>query len=473
MPEIVPEFGRSEDENRQGAKPGPELRREAFQQIMGGFRQLFAGMSVERAGIGRALRRVGRAILILFKIAIPVAILASLAVAGVMLWALYSVPLQGKASVSGPSLLVEAANGEPLGRIGSIADNLKREGFPDILVKAVISIEDRRFYEHRGVDLWGIARAIYANWTAGGVVEGGSTITQQLAKLQVVGNERTLSRKLREACTAVWQELRLTKDEILTRYLNAVYLGSGVYGMSAAARAYFDKDVGELTLPEAAMLAGLIQAPSRSNPARNLEAAQQRAGTVIDAMLASAAIDAATAEKAKAQPATLKSSPRTVRAGTWFADWIAKSEVPKIAGAGGRALRVRTTLQPQLQQMAEQTINDALADPDEARGATQGALVAMRPDGAVLAMVGGRNYEDSEFNRAVTPSASRVRPSSSSSITPPCAKAFRPTARSMPRPSPSTNGSRKITAARNLAGCRCPAPSHCRSIPRRSGSARP
>ena len=238
MPEIVPEFGRSEDENRQGVKPGPELRREAFQQIMGGLRQLFAGMSVERAGAGRVIRRMGRAILILFKIAVPVAILASLAVAGLMLWALYSVPLQGKAERVRPSLLVEAANGEPLGRIGSIADNLKREGFPDMLVKAVISIEDRRFYEHRGVDLWGIARAIYANWAAGGVVEGGSTITQQLAKLQVVGNERTLSRKLREACTAVWQELRLTKDEILTRYLNAVYLGSACMDVGGGPRLF-------------------------------------------------------------------------------------------------------------------------------------------------------------------------------------------------------------------------------------------
>ena len=236
---------------------------------------------------------------------------------------------------------------------------------------------------------------------AGGVVEGGSTITQQLAKMQVVGAERTLTRKLREACTAVWLELRLEKDEILTRYLNSVYLGSGVYGMSAAARSYFDKSIRELTLAEAAMLAGLIQAPSKYNPARNLEAAQQRAAMVIDAMLENGRITPEAAAKAKAQPATVRLSPRTVRAGTWFADWIARYEVPKIAGSGGRALRVRTTLQPQLQELAQRIVNEALADPKEARGAGQAALVALRPDGSVVAMVGGRDYQRSEFNRAV------------------------------------------------------------------------
>jgi penicillin-binding protein 1A len=401
MSEAAEELRRSNDDDRQGARAGAELRREAYAQIKSGIRQLFAGLAVERIGVGRRLSQLGRVIVILLKVAIPVGILACLAVAAVMLWALYTVPLQSKSGVTGPSLLVEAANGEPLGRIGPLADNLKLSDFPEILIKAVVSVEDRRFYDHRGVDLWAIGRAVYANWTAGGVVEGGSTITQQLAKMQVVGNERTLSRKLREACTAVWLELRLEKDEILTRYLNTVYLGSGVHGMSAAARAYFDKNVGELTLPEAAMLAGLIQAPSKNNPARNLEAAQQRAGDVIDAMLQTGAIDAAAASKAKAEPALLNASARTVRAGTWFADWIAKYEVPKIAGTGGRALRVRTTLQPQLQQLAEQTLNDALANPDEAHGTGQAALVAMRPDGSVVAMVGGRNYAESEFNRAV------------------------------------------------------------------------
>jgi membrane peptidoglycan carboxypeptidase len=346
MSEAAEEFPRKEQSRDPAAKPRSEMRREAFSQIGNGIRQLFAATAVERSGISRVLHRLGRALILLLKIAIPVGIMTSLAFAAVMLWSLYTVPLEPKTPLSGPSLLVEAADGSPLGRIGSLSDNLKRHEFPDILVDAVISIEDRRFYDHQGVDPRGIARAAFANLAAGGVVEGGSTITQQLAKMQVVGNERSFSRKVREACTALWMELRLSKDEILTRYLNTVYLGSGVHGMSAAARTYFDKSVAELTLPEAAMLAGLIQAPSTYNPARNLDAARLRAAEVIDRMRDNGVIDAAAAAKAKAEPAELKPSPRTVRAGTWFADWIAKYEIPKIAGAGGRALRVRTTLQP-------------------------------------------------------------------------------------------------------------------------------
>ena len=151
------------------------------------------------------------------------------------------------------------------------------------------------------MDPWGIARAMQANWAAGGIAEGGSTITQQLAKMQIVGNERNLDRKVREAFTAIWLDLRLGKDEVLTRYLNAVYLGAGAYGMSAATRMYFDKNLAELTLAEAALLAGLIQAPSRYDPIRNLDAAHRRAALVIDAMLESGAIDATAAEKAKAR----------------------------------------------------------------------------------------------------------------------------------------------------------------------------
>ena len=154
------------------------------------------------------------------------------------------------ARIDGPSLLVEAANGEPLGRVGPLGDAVERQDFPDTLVKAVLSIEDRRFFSHWGVDPWGIVRALRANWSAGDIVEGGSTITQQLAKMQIVGNERSLYRKLREAFTAIWLDYRLGKDEVLTRYLNTVYLGGGAHGVSAAARMYFDKSLSELTLPK-------------------------------------------------------------------------------------------------------------------------------------------------------------------------------------------------------------------------------
>jgi penicillin-binding protein 1A len=400
MSKSVREFQSSDREHQRNPKSRSKLRREAYIQIKQGIRRLFTAMAAEPNLVHR-FAGLGLTISTLIKTVAFAGVLTILALAAAMLWAFDNVPLEKQASAAGPSLLVEAGNGEPLGRIGPLGDDIKRQDFPDTLISAVISIEDRRFYSHRGVDLRGIARATYANWTAGGVVEGGSTITQQLAKMQIVGNERSLSRKLREACTAVWLELRLGKDEILTRYLNTVYLGAGIHGMSAAARMYFDKSIGELTLPEAALLAGLIQAPSKYNPVRDMNAAQRRAAEVIDAMLDTGAIDAAAAEKAKAQPAVLKLSPRMVRAGSWFADWISKYEVPKIAGSGGRALRVRTTLQPQLQQLAERIVNEALARPEEARGAGEAALVAMRPDGSVVAMVGGRDYEESEFNRAV------------------------------------------------------------------------
>jgi hypothetical protein len=165
-----------------------------------------------------------------------------------MLWALYYMPLEKRVGIDAPSVLVEAANGQPLGRVGPLSDAVKRRDFPDTLVKAVLSIEDRRFYSHWGIDPWGIARATQANWAAGGIAEGGSTITQQLVKMQIVGNERNLGRKVREAFTAIWLDLRLGKDEVL------VYLGAGAYGMSAATRLYFDKSLADLTLPEAALL---------------------------------------------------------------------------------------------------------------------------------------------------------------------------------------------------------------------------
>jgi penicillin-binding protein 1A len=394
------EVCRGEKEDQRSAKPLPEQWRDACTQITGGIRQLLTAIAAERARLMRQLAPFGRPILTLSKVAAIVVVLMLLALASVMLWVLSDVSLE-KARIDGPSVLVEAADGQPLGRVGPFVDAVRRQDFPDLLVGAVTSIEDRRFYSHRGVDPRGIARATYANLNARGIVEGGSTITQQLAKMQVVGAERNLSRKLREIFIAMWLEHRLDKDEILTRYLNTVYLGAGTRGMSAAARMYFDKNLADLTLPEAALLAGLLQAPSKYNPVRNLNAAHLRAARVIDAMVETGVIDAAVAEKAKAEPAMLKLSPRTARAGSWYADWIAKHEVPKIAGWVRRPLHVRTTLQPKLQQLAERIVNEALARPEDARGAGQAALVAMRPDGSVVAMVGGRDYEESQFNRAV------------------------------------------------------------------------
>ena len=196
--------------------------------------------------------------------------------------------------------------------------------------------------------------------------------------LQIVGNERSIDRKLREALTAAWLDLRLGKDEVLTRYLNSVYLGAGAYGMSAAARTYFDKRLSELTLAETAMLAGLIQAPSRYDPIRNLDAARARAAVVLDAMVETGTIGAQSASAAKGAPASPRPSAEVARAGGWFADWTAKSELPKIAGSLKRTMRVRTTLEPKVQSVAEQVVREAIDRDGNKLGLTQAALIPIR-----------------------------------------------------------------------------------------------
>ena len=235
-----------------------------------------------------------------------------------MLWALHGLPLY-RAIAAGLErpIVLTAADAQPPRDIQAYKiANATRKEFPDHLVNAVLSIEDRRFYHHWGFDPYGIVRALSRNVAAGTIVQGGSTITQQLVKIQSLGNERTYARKLREVCAAIWLEMHLDKDEILTRYLNSVYLGAGAYGIPAAARLYFGKRPSELTLSESALLAGLLRAPSRYNPLRHLASAQVRAIVVLDAMVSNGVIDATTAAAAKAQPARLHSSTVTAEAGS-------------------------------------------------------------------------------------------------------------------------------------------------------------
>jgi penicillin-binding protein 1A len=334
---------------------------------------------------------------------VAVSVGGALAVACAMLWALHGLPLDGPiAGPPKPTLLLEAADGTPLGRSGPLKfGGAPLKAFPPILVNAVVSIEDRRFYKHLGIDPRGILRAARADRNAGKIVEGGSTITQQFVKIEYLGDdERTYTRKLREALLAIWLEFRISKNTILTRYLNGVYLGDGAYGMEAAARLYFDKPPADLTLPEAAMLAGLIQAPSALDPVHHLEAARARAATVLDAMVANGVIDAAAAAEAKTDPATVKDSRQMAQAGSWFTDWVAKPAAD-LAGARSGSVRVRTTLVPRLEQLAQQIVDQTLEREGRQLHASEAALVAMRPDGAVLAMVGGRDYGTSQFNRAV------------------------------------------------------------------------
>ena len=329
-------------------------------------------------------------------------VMASLiAFAAAMLWAVDDPSLEPHVDgTSRPLLVLEAANGAPLGQIGplKLAD-ITRQDLPDHLVHAVLSVEDRRFYDHFGIDPFGILRAARRNLSVGEIVEGGSTITQQLVKMLYLGNERTFARKFREALMAIFVDLRLPKDEILTRYFNALYLGSGAHGIAAAARLYFNKEVAELTLPESAMLAGLIRAPSQYSPLRDLTLARARAAVVLDAMVENGAIDERMAASSKAHPAVLKSTAAFAPAKSWFADWIAQ-ESTQVAGPSTHSIRVRTTLDLNLQALAEKIVEETLAKEGRRVRASQAALVAMRPDGAVIAMVGGRAYRTSRFNRA-------------------------------------------------------------------------
>jgi penicillin-binding protein 1A len=335
----------------------------------------------------------------LTKVLAFVVVIMALMVTATMLWVLRDIPLNNAISAPDKAILLEAADGSSIGRVGQLRiSNAARAEFPNNLVHAVLAIEDRRFYDHVGIDPAAIVRATRRNLVSGGVVEGGSTITQQLVKQRLLSSERSFKRKLREAFAAVWLDLRFTKAEILTRYLNTVYMGAGAQGIPAAAELYFNKPPHDLSLPEAALLAGMIKAPSRINPLRNLAGAQARANVVLQAMVADGSISPAMAEAAMTHPATLN-HPVAKSTDTWFSEWVAQ-EAREVTGSLHGTLRVRTTLVPRFQASAERSVERILANNAE-RQVSQAALVAMRPNGAVVAMVGGRDKQKSEFNRAV------------------------------------------------------------------------
>jgi penicillin-binding protein 1A len=337
------------------------------------------------------------------RISLPLAVVA---IGAVMVWALHDISIASAlVSSAEPIILLEDADGQEMSHSGPLQGvPSARQGMPQHLIDAVIAIEDQRFYTHRGIDPRGILRAFMRNMRAGEVREGGSTITQQLARTLIREDERTFRRKIRETFLALILESYLSKDEILTRYLNNIYLGAGATGISAAARIYFDKPVSELSLEESVLIAGLIRAPSQLNPLRDLAAARKRGAVVLDAMVKSGKLDERTAEAAKNHPARPVPAQRPTSSGSWFADWIhekASSAARSLDASKHGAIRVRTTLQPKFQALAEKVVSAALKDRGKGNGVKQVALIAMRPDGAVIAMVGGRNYRESQFNHAV------------------------------------------------------------------------
>nr|WP_173006239.1 PBP1A family penicillin-binding protein [Labrenzia sp. THAF82] len=295
--------------------------------------------------------------------------------------------------------------GNEIGRRGIVLnDSVPLEEIPDSLIKATLSTEDRRFFFHFGIDFVGTFRAMVENARAGGVVQGGSTLTQQLAKNLFLTNERSLSRKIKEAYLALWLEANLTKQEILKLYLDRAYMGGGVFGVTAAAEFYFNKNVRELTLAESAMLAGLYKAPGKYAPHINLPAARARANEVLTNMVQASLLTEGQVIGARRNPALAVDRSQD-QLPEYFLDW-ALDEVKKLARrnpalARDRIVTVRTTLDPALQRQADLAVETILRENGKLRDAGEAALVSMIPDGAVVAMVGGRSYGESQFNRAV------------------------------------------------------------------------
>ena len=328
---------------------------------------------------------------------------AGIGLVGVVVWAgAHLPPIQSlEIPKRPPTIEIVGTDGSVLAERGEMAGaNISLKELPPYLPKAFIAIEDRRFYSHFGVDPYGILRAAVTNLLHRGVSQGGSTLTQQLAKNLFLTQERTFARKLQEAELALWLERKYSKNEILELYLNRVYFGSGAYGVEAAAQRYFGKSARNVTLAEAAMLAGLVKSPSRLAPNRNPEGAAARAKTVLAAMADAKFITEAQAQAASAHPAMSVKPPG---AGTvnYVADWIGEV-LDDLVGQIDQSIRVETTIDPRLQAAAEAAVIDELAAKSVKFDVSQGALVAMSPDGAVRAMVGGRNYGESQYNRAVT-----------------------------------------------------------------------
>jgi len=310
-------------------------------------------------------------------------------------WLAITAPLSKSLEpITPPSITLLAADGRtPIARRGAtIGKPVDVSKLPRHVTQAFIAIEDRRFYRHWGIDPWGIGRAMVHNLAARGLREGGSTITQQLAKNAFLDSDRTAGRKLREVMIAFWLEAWLTKDEILSRYLSNVYFGDNVYGLDAAARHYFSTTPARLTVGQAAMLAGLVKAPSRLAPTGNLSGARARQKLVVGAMVAADFLTER--EAARVAPARLRvDRVAPLPNGSYFADWVLPAARDQ-AGAITAETQVTTTLDARLQRAAERAARRA------GLRKAQVAIVAMRPDGRVVAMVGGKSYADSPFNRA-------------------------------------------------------------------------
>ncbi len=290
--------------------------------------------------------------------------------------------------------------GNEIGKRGiNQSDAVPLEEMPDYLVKAVLATEDRRFYDHFGIDVPGTLRALVENLRANAVVQGGSSLSQQLAKNLFLSNQRTLERKIKEAFLALWLESHYTKNEILKLYLDRAYMGGGTFGVEAAAEFYFGKSVKDINLAEAAMLAGLFKAPTRFAPHINLPAARARANEVLTNMVQAGFMTEGQVIGARRHPADVIEHGNDTNSPDYFLDW-AFQEVKDFGDFQDRVLVVRTTVDMGIQNTADTAIDNTLRQFGTSYRVTQGATVVVSTDGAVRAMVGGRDYGESQFNRA-------------------------------------------------------------------------
>jgi len=330
------------------------------------------------------------------------ALWALIAGIGVLIWiGIHLPPIQSlEIPKRPPSVLILGDNGATLATRGDMGGAAVPIGeLPDYVPNAFIAIEDRRFYSHHGIDPLGITRALVADIFHRGAAQGGSTITQQLAKNLFLTQERTVSRKLQEIALAFWLEHKFSKTQILELYLNRVYFGAGAYGIEGAAQRYFGKSARHLTLAEAAMLAALVQAPSRLAPNRNPQGAERRAAVVLANMVDLKMVAPGAAKLALAHPARAVKPPAAGSV-NYAADWVMDA-VNDLIGKYDQDIVVDTTLNPALQGAAERALVDTLDARGDKLNIGDGALVAMTPDGALRALVGGRDYGQSQFNRAV------------------------------------------------------------------------
>ena len=361
------------------------------------------GAPADGTGGKRGLKRYSWKLRLLVGLPLTALLVATIAISTALIY--YTIrfpdPMALRKRDAAPIVRVLDRQGQTLVERGQGASFIPLDLIPRHLIDAVVATEDRRFYDHYGVDPMGLVRAMFANLRAGRYAQGGSTLTQQLAKNLFLSSERTMGRKLEEFLLSIWLEARLSKHDILELYLNRVYFGGGAYGVEAASRRYFDKGARQVTLAEAAVLAGLLKAPSKYSPAASPGLARSRARSVLRKMQDAKFIDE------EAEQAAVRSSVKFADAtagretsGLEYAIEFVLERLPQLSGTGQREVIVETTFDASLQKHAQAVVERTLATQGGDAGASQAAVLIVDTDGGIRAMVGGRSFAQSQYNRA-------------------------------------------------------------------------